>query len=115
MIVNARDCEVFKTVQYILTATDGLDDVQSSEVYLLGAISISINTARDSWNDTEKGVRLDGLRLLQYLFKLGAHVRPRIALESPFVVLAVLDGPEELIDNVLKAGADIQSHGLGYF
>lgn len=53
--------------------------------------------------------------MLQYLLKLGAHVRPLIALKSPFVVLTALDGPEELIEDVLKAGADIQSHGLGYF
>lgn len=119
LIVNSNDREVFETVEYILTATDSLNDVRSSEVPLLGAISRSINTAGASlgsrWNDHEEGVRLDRLRLLQYLFRLGAHVRPQIAFESPLVVLAVLDGPQELIEKILKAGADIESYGLGFF
>lgn len=119
LIVNASECKVFESVEYILTATGSLDDVRSSAVDLLGPISRSINTAgafsRSSWTEHEEGVRLDRLRLLQYLFRLGAHVRPQVALESPLVVLAVLDGPQELIDEVLKAGADIQSYGLGFF
>lgn len=119
LIVNASECKVFESVEYILTATDSLDDVRSSEVNLLGPISRSINTAgafsRSSWTEHEEGVRLDRLRLFQYLFRLGTNVRPQIALESPLVVLAVLDGPQELINEVLKAGADIQSYGLGFW
>lgn len=116
LIANAIDCEVFETVEYILTATDSLDDVRSSEVYLLGAIARStIGNVGNISTEAQNGIRLDRLRLLQYLFRLGAHVRPQIALESPLVVLAGLDGPEELIAEVLKAGADVQSYGLGFF
>lgn len=118
LIINASDREVFDTVEYILTATGSLDGVRSSKVDLLGAISRSINTAgafsRSRWTDRAEGVRLDRLRLFQYLFRRGAHVRPQIAFESPLVVLAVLNGPAELIDEVLNAGADVQSYGLGY-
>lgn len=118
LIVNADNSEVFEAIKYILTATDSLNDVRSSGLYLIGAISESIQitggTTSGGWLELEKSVRLDRLRLLQYLFRLGAQVRPQIALESPLVVLALLDGPQELIDEVIKAGADIQSYGLGF-
>lgn len=119
LIVNANNCEIFETVEYILTATNSVDDVRSSEVDLLGAISRSTGTAfptsRGSWTENQERVQLDRLRLLQYLFRLGAHVRSQIALESPLVVLAFLNGPEELIDEFLKAGADVQSYGVGFY
>lgn len=106
---------LFETVKYILTAFDSIDDVHSSEVCLIGAMSGSFDLARqkgrDFWAENEAAVRLDRLRLLQYLFRLGANVRNQMVWESPFVVLICLRGPEELVEEFLKAGADIQSYG----